>query len=175
MYYAPFSRILVAASDGNKSAARDHSGAAVDYVIRPAADEILEVERLLVTIQDAGNLVNGKYGDNTAALLTNGIIVARKNSNGILEDYTDGEPIKANEHWGRYCYDYTTLEANSAPIGNVRWTFGKSGSPVRLTGADGEYLAITLEDDFSILVTHKFLVQGIIIAGDEGFATDSEA
>jgi hypothetical protein len=171
-----FSRHLVADSDGvTISAIGDYSSAEEIFLLRPASGVILEMTRLLVTIEDTGNLVDAKYGDNSGALLTNGINVGKYNADGVIESFTTGNAIKTNPHWGRFCYDYSTLAKNSSPIGNVRWTFEKMGAPLRLYGSLGEFFGVSLNDSFTFLTGHSFVVQGFIRQGSPGFATDALA
>ena len=42
----------------------------------------------------------------------------------------------------------------------VRWTFAKSGAPIRLDGAKNARLEVLLNDDLTGLVDHHFVVQG---------------
>jgi hypothetical protein len=76
---------------------------------------------------------------------------------------TDGVPVKKNTHWSRLCYDAQPSNYGAgAETLNVRWTFEKAGYPLRLQGNNNERLEVVLNDDFSGLAGHYFLVEGYI-------------
>jgi len=119
----------------------------------------LYIKRMIIYIEDVGGFDSGKYGNNI--VLTNGIQVGVYDSGGsMLLDLTDSKPIMHNAEWAAMCYD---ISLSSFGTGNesmaVRWTFGKSGRPLALSS--GQYLAVNLNDDFTGLVSHNFLAQGI--------------
>jgi len=55
---------------------------------------------------------------------------------GVITDFTNDTAIKTNSQWARYCYDVAHQEYGAAPTAyvSVRWTFAKSGQPIRLVG-----------------------------------------
>jgi len=121
--------------------------------------QILRVARLLVHIEDATVWSAASYG-NLAAALTNGITVQHQSAVGaVLNDLTNGDPVKLNADWGKFCYDvsYVAFGAGNDFL-QARWTFEKSGVPLRLK--TGERLVLTLHDDFDGLDAHTFIIQG---------------
>lgn len=135
-------------------------GSPTDFKITPASDEIYVISRLIVSLEDTVGMDADAYGNGIT--LTNGIAVAVKDGSGVVDALTDPTHlIKTNGAWAHYCYDTELLEWGS---GNehlvVRWTFSKSGKPLVLRGHRGEFLAVTLNDTFTGLVGHHFLVQG---------------
>jgi len=127
------------------------------------AGQILRIARLLVHIEDATVWSAANYG-NLAAALTVGITVHTEDSSGAtIIDLTNGDPVKSNADWGKFCYDvsYVAFGAGNDFL-QARWTFTKSGQYIRLDGDTGDNLAVVLNDNFSGLVTHKFLVQGYV-------------
>jgi len=115
------------------------------------------IHRMLVHIQDDANFNAGGYGGR--AVLTNGVTVRVIRRDGTIENLTDGVPVKTNSDWARLCYDVTYDEF---PAGDnyvhVRWTFSKSGNPIVLGVRDR--LEVVLNDNFSAMVGHYFMVQG---------------
>jgi hypothetical protein len=144
---------------GTKNMNQNYSVTSDIVFIQPTAGQIMRIERMLVYIQDTGTFDSGGYGNGTA--LTTGITV-RLNGDGGVQDLTDGVPIKTNGHWARLCYD---ADHNGYGTGDeylaVRWTFSKAGAPLRLDGDTNDRLEIVLNDDFSGLTEHYFLVQGV--------------
>lgn len=146
---------------GTVNANGNYASAAEDFYIQPADGEILQINRMIVTVEDTSGFSAVEYG-NTAAALTNGInIKVVYGTDGVTNNFTSLFPIKANSHWGSYCYD---VDLKTWSTGNefllVRWTFGHTGQRIRLTGKDNDRFVVTLNDDLSGLVSHLFIVQG---------------
>ena len=116
---------------------------------------------MIVFIQDTGAFDSDKYGNGIA--LANGIQVRVQDDSETISDMTNDLPIKTNTHWARMCYD---IDLNTFGVGDevmvVRWTFNKAGQFIRLDGSQNERLEVVLNDDFSALVDHTFLIQGYI-------------
>ena len=145
---------------GTKDAVGNYAGAVEEFKIVPAAGEVMRIHRLIVSAIDTTGMDADKYGNGIT--LTNGIFVKTKNASGTILDLTDGEPILTNGAWAHLCYD---ADVKTWGSGNdhlvVRWTFSKSGAPIRLVGDDGEYLSVDLNDSFAGLLGHFFMVQGV--------------
>ena len=118
----------------------------------------LNVHRMIVNIEDVGNFSAGAYGN--AIVLSEGINVCVRNAaDAVLVNLTGTAKVQTNAQWGAYCHDVTL---HSFGQGNntltVRWTFANMGKSISLSA--GEYLSIELNDDFSGLVHHNFMLQG---------------
>jgi len=147
---------------GTKDAIGDYSSAAEDFYIQPGANETYEIHRLIVRIADSGAPDAGKYGNNIT--LTNGISVHLEG--GITRDLTDNMPVLSNGDRSKLCYDVNVISWGTGDdyVG-VRWTFSKSGAPITLRGSISDKLIVRLNDDFSNLVGHTFMVQGQNLGG----------
>lgn len=146
---------------GTKNAIGDYSGAVEEFYIQAPLSYRYRITRMLVYIEDNGAFDSDSYANSVT--LTNGIEIETQDADGnMLIDLTDSVPIKTNGHWARLCYD---ADQNGYGIGNeymaVRWTFEKSGRPLDLDV--GDKLVVKLNDNFSTIVEHYFLVQGHII------------
>jgi hypothetical protein len=132
-----------------------------DFMIAPAAGEVFQIERMIVSIEDTVGMDADSYGNGIT--LTNGIDVLVANDTGDLWYWTQpNHPITTNGEWAHYCYDAQLLgwgQGNEHIV--VRWTFGKTGHPLVLNGNVGAKLIIRLNDDFSGLIDHGFLIQGV--------------
>lgn len=156
---------------GTKNAIGDYSGAQEIFYIQPSSTQIFRITRMIVLIRgDKSTFYTDSYGSRTA--LSNGIAVRTQDDSGTLIDFTNNVPIKRNGEWGGYCFDseiYPASTGNTDTYLRVRWTFEKSGYPIRLVGSNNERLEVVLNDDFSLsggqnnpLDEHYFLVQGYI-------------
>ena len=117
------------------------------------ATKAVYIHRMIVQIVEGPGKKQNRYGPRRA--LSNGYTVIIKDKSGkVVNDLCDGVPIYAHDDLKRYCYDVTaTGESVTA-----RWTFAKSGEAVYLPV---DYrLSITLNDNFSRLDGHYFMLQG---------------
>ena len=135
-----------------------------DYSITPEevyfeAAVNCDIHRLIIHIGDTGGIQAQDYG-NIAGGLTNGYTVkALDASQAELIDLCAGIPILTNGDIGRYCYDVDLKTWGSGDeFIQARWTFSKAGSPLHLP--KGYRLSVTLNDDFTGLLQHYFMVQG---------------
>ena len=110
-------------------------------------------------VEDGGSIDSGSYGNGIA--LTNGIRVYLKNSSDeVMQEFT-AFPIKTNAHWAAHCHDLTVHDFGTGNgLESIRWTFSKSGQPIIVKFDQGEYFEVYLNDNFSGLVNHTFIVQG---------------
>jgi len=143
---------------GTTNATGNYSSSAEIFYFEASRGETA-IERMIVSIEDGQNMRAEHYGTLGGAL-TNGVIVRHVRANGdVLIDFTGGVPVTQNGLWGSLCYD---VDVKAWGAGNelllVRWTFAKSGIPVKLLV--GDRLEVVLNDNFTGLVTHRFLVQG---------------
>jgi hypothetical protein len=147
---------------GNKSFVGDYSLAQEIAYIQPGADEVFYLARMIVSIQDGVGFAAAKYGAINGGL-SNGIQIRVIDDTGVLVDLTDGVPILNNASWAGFCYD---ADVKAWGVGDeflpVRWTFSKSGAPIKLIGANNARLEVLMDDDLTDLVAHRFLVQGTI-------------
>lgn len=131
------------------------------YQYKPTELEV--IQRIVVQVRDNATLAAEKYGG--LAELTNGIMLELKDSEGTtILDLLDGRNINSLADWGGYCYDVNpSAWGNGDNFAQIRWTFGKSGQPLRIDGQTGEYLQLTVQDDLSALVGHTAMLQGMSI------------
>ena len=165
-----FTRHL-ADSGGIKNAIGDYSSTSKDFFLQPPTGSIYRVTRMLVLIRGPkSTFYTDSYG--SVAELATGVTVRTENDSGTIINLTDDVPIHTNGNWGRFTYD-ADLEppanGNSNTYLRARWSFYKSGYPLRLNGTNGERLTVHLNDDFSAngagsspLVEHYFIAQGYI-------------
>ena len=148
---------------GTKEATGNYALAEEEFYIQPPDGESYFISRLIIEIKDAGSIDAGSYGNGIT--LTNGIQVQKKDGSGVIVDFTDGEPIITNADWAKFCYDVKTSEFGSGNnYVNVRWTFSKATGGLKggvfLDGSNNERFTVILNDNFSNLTGHTFMVQG---------------
>jgi hypothetical protein len=143
---------------GTYDAVGDYSGAAEEFYYEAPAGGAT-IERMLVSIGDTVGMQAQEYG-NLGAALTNGIVVEIQDEDGVVNVVLTGQaPVHTNSEWGALCYD---VDLKSWGSGNellvVRWTFARSGESVRLNA--GQKLVVRLNDSFTGLLSHRFMIQG---------------
>ena len=158
---AMFSSFLDVNGDGSgeKNAIGNYSQMPAEFQYRQLSCGETHIARLIISLSDQGTLDAGQYGNGIQ--LRAGIRLVKKDARGkIVQDLTDGQPVKTNGDWAHFCYDVRPLNFGSGVTHlSARWTFAKSGEP--LVVKQGESLCVLLADDFSGLVSHRFLAQGV--------------
>jgi len=154
-------RLLDDVGDGSGSADMNINGATTPtvFLIKPAASETFNLKRMNIAFIGASMDRGDRYGD---LILANGLKVYIGNSEGVTLDYTLQQRIQAWPHWGILAgSDVPSSGGVGFDAMNVRWTFDKgTGEDVELVGAQGDYLAVLVEDDISALGYHFCAVQG---------------
>jgi hypothetical protein len=172
---------------GTKNANGDYSDPADIFYLQPAAGKVIRLNRMIIHYEDTQGMTATEYGNLGAALTngivvriqddsgtisdltdgvpTNGIVVRIQDDSGTISDLTDGVPVKTNADWSRFCYDaqlsvWVSSGAPTNDVAQVRWTFGKSGTMIRLDGDANERLEVVLSDSFTGLIDQYFMVQG---------------
>jgi hypothetical protein len=89
--------------------------------------------------------------------------VETKGGTTTIDDLTEGFPIKSNGDWAGLCYDADVKSWRTGGAGDeflvVRYTFTRMGGPITL--ASDDQLAIDFSDDFTGLIKHTFMFQGV--------------
>ncbi len=154
------------ATTGHTNAVADYSTATgtsgESFILKPTSTQAFRINRMMVHIQDTGAFAAEEYG-NLGSALTNGVVVRVATSTGTVFALTDVNPVKTNAEWARHAYD---VRIDTWSVGDEfltsRWSFWKSGYPLRIDGSDGEYLEVYLQDSCTGLVEHNFFVSGYI-------------
>ena len=166
----PIYKFLTLDGDGvTKNANGDYSATGLGekcFYIQPPAGQIYRITRMMILVRDVKNGFQpdhyGSIGELTAGIqvkVTGGI------NQDVLIDLTDGLPVNTNGNWGKFCFDAEILQSELGTDDSylrARWTFERSGYPIRLVGDNSERLGVFLNDDLSGLVEHHFHVQGYI-------------
>ena len=163
-----FARYLDTDGDGTGTynAIGDYSSAKEEFYIQPKTGQVLQLNRIMITIEDGGSIDSGGYGNNSSPL-TNGIraIVRQPDVDDIV--LTAQVNVKRTADWNSLCYDGNVADFGSGNSFYVsRWTFTKDGDPIILS--ENDKFIIELNDDFSgsgqALVGHRFLIKGKILS-----------
>lgn len=116
------------------------------------------IEQLTVKIEDVGTFDSGSYGNNLT--LANGIVIEKRNAADVLQFTLTPFPILKTADWAAYCYELTLFSWGTGnETAAARWelsSFVNHG--VHLSA--GEKFVVKLNDDFSGLVRHEFLIEG---------------
>lgn len=137
----------------------DGSGTPVPFKIIPPAGHQYLLNRMIIHVQDTNVLNSNQYGN--IASLANGITIGvyRVADDSEVYAITNGQPIKQNAHWNRFCHDVSpdTFGAGNKFV-SARFSFFKAGQSIPLS--EDEYFAVTINDNLTGLVDHTFQVQG---------------
>jgi hypothetical protein len=156
------SRFMDTVGDGTGTNNFIGNHAATTALVKPSAGKVFYVQRLVVSIQDGVGMRAEHYGTLGAAL-TNGIQLHVGKRSPARVDYrlTDPAlPVKENAVWGSYCYDVDRKDWGAGDeLMLVRWTFAKAAEGGVVLRKNDE-LILTLNDNFTGLTMHRFLVQG---------------
>jgi hypothetical protein len=130
--------------------------------IQPPTGEIYRIARMIIIIEDTTGFQQQEYG-NLGVPLSEGVGLQISDDSGVILDLLDGVKVLTNGMWGHFNYD---VDVKSWGSGDeqllARWSFDKSGAPIRLVGDDNERLEVTFDDDdLQGLTGHYFLVQGL--------------
>jgi len=156
-----FTRFLTTNGDGTGTvnANLDFSGAPVDFFIQPAVNETLIINQATVHIADTGPVDAGFYGN--GIVLANGIEILLTQGPIVLLDITASFKIFTNGDWAQYAFEANTTDFG-AGINYVHVLFTFAGITAKPRIFQNQQLRIRLNDDFTGLVTHSFLVQGAV-------------
>jgi hypothetical protein len=132
------------------------------YYVGPPSGQVWEIHRIIIDIRDAGTVNADTFG--AISSLTTGCTLGVTNGgvDGTTTlDLTDGLTIKNNGNLGRYCYDFniSTATAGDKAV-TARWTFNKSGAPIRLSGGLDQKLVFNVQDDLTNLSEMTVMAQG---------------
>ena len=147
---------------GTHGATGDYSSSAEEFYYQVPSGKVATIHRIIIAIGDASTIATDKYGG--ADALTNGITVKVTDSDDTLIQFLNNGnliPVKTNADWAKLCYDfsiYDTGAGQNSDYALFRWTFSRSGMPLVLTNQDK--FVVTLNDDFTDLTDHTFMIQG---------------
>ena len=146
---------------GVKNANVNGSVTPVTFKLQPGEGQAMAIHRLIIHIEDVGQLRVDHYGT-LGAKLTNGILlqVRSADDDSVLLDLLDGVKLDSNHEWSRLCYDMFPHDYGSPTDFAIayRLSFDRFGGPLVLT-AD-EYLCVVIQDNVTGLLEHYFMAQG---------------
>jgi len=128
-------------------------------------DERHDLYRMIIAVEDGSGMKADEYGDLNGPLV-DGISITVEDDNGILLDLTDEVPVKTNAQWGQLCFDADIKSWGGTPSDDillVRFTFERSGAPITVHGhpENNRRLSVNFSDDFTGLIHHRFMLQGM--------------
>jgi len=158
--YVPIYTFLDTNGDhtGSLNANGDYSITEQDFYIKPEFNKTFYLSRMLISIEDSGSFDSGDYGNGIT--LTEGVTIWFERE-GVRYNLTNSQPIMTNGEWGAFSFDIALETFGSGnQFLNIRLTFEKAGQPIILHGYHNDSFGITLNDDFTGLISHRFQVQG---------------
>lgn len=154
------------------SAIGNYSTYSNNFIYQVPPGKIAALTRIIIYIGDDTSLNPDVYGG-TNSPLTNGIIVSILNKDDSVLQYVHSntvssfvgqtaQPIKTNGDWASLCYDFNIVPdggSSKQDIGLFRWTFARAGTALILSNE--EKFCVTVRDDHTTLLTHRFTIQGL--------------
>ena len=154
-----FSRFLVEeGNESNNNANGDYSVSPKNFICTHTGNGFLLINKLVIFLKDTNNLLHDDvYG--ATDVLTNGITFFKQDNLGNQTQYIEF-PVKANMDWGRYSTEIKKFKDTGQTFGaySITWDFG---SGININLKKGECLVMQLNDDFTGLNEHCFIIQGI--------------
>lgn len=150
---------------------QDMTGTTDKYYIGPPEGEYWVLHRAIVYIEDNGNMTVATYG--TQSVLSSGckFYTTSGGANGTVNvDLLGGLTLKNNGGWAGVCYDMDikTALGGGNDICVARYTFGKSGVPLILSGATEDKIVFHVQDDLTSIIAHTIKIQGYDILSLSG-------
>jgi len=144
---------------GNFNAIEDYS-AGEEFFIQPPTDKVYRISRMIITVGDTGITNADEYGA-LAARDTGLRFFIEQNGTRIRID--GGRNITQNGMFHSLMFDFG-CDSSSLGAGTdycaARWTFGKSGTYIRLDGNTSDKLIVMLNDSYVGLDFHYFKING---------------
>lgn len=142
---------------GSTVASGDYSSVNRSLLVNPTDGLSYEITRIIWSCVGT-TMTAAKYGARTA--LSKGVVITVEDNSGVVDTLT-AYPILDNQGWATHCHDrYPTDFGAGIGILTVRWTFAKSGVPVRLINGEGKFIRVLLQDNFTGVGTQRFMFQG---------------
>lgn len=138
----------------------DGSVAPAEFKLAPPADEIWNVARMILFVQDSGSFDAELWGNGIT--MVNGIefIVREKGVPSVLR----GEIVRTTGELASIMHD---VNHHSFGIGDefitARLTFTKYGNPIILDGSFGDKISVFINDDLTGLTVQNATFQGYVL------------
>lgn len=138
----------------------NYSDAVTTFIIKPPAGTVFYITKMLVSYKDTGSFDTEDYGNGIN--LTNGLSFwYRIDGVNVSPAFEPPFYVTSNSDWATLCPDtrVDTYGSGNEQL-NARFIFTQSGKFLKLDGNKGEEFVLYLNDDFTGLLSHKFLFKG---------------
>ena len=142
----------------------DYSLVPTQAIIKPPDNQIFVLTEFLVQYSDAGKFLQSAYAS-LAGALVNGVEIAAYDRKGnAIFSLTPSHPVITNDLWVHLGYNVALQEWGTAATTTLTAKLKDIdfGTAFSLNGNKGEYLKVSLSDDFSGMIDQSFLVKGYI-------------
>jgi len=150
-----FHKILDSTFDGTGTT--NMATTADEYGFKPATGELMEIQKIIITLSDATIATHVLYGGITA--LSTGSLLKIRDDSTTTRDLLDTEVLKTNADLARQASWWNISNETASSLLTFVWDFGNH--PVPLTGsATNERISFEVQDDLSALVDHTVAIYG---------------
>lgn len=159
----PFFRYMDHEGDGSGEKNHNHDcSGGVQVRITPPVGMVYVVTAVMVWIKTAGKMKAHQYGNGPA--LANGITMGIMRDGEVITDTTDGVPVKTNIDWMHIGRRFEYIEGPALGVDPSYWLswweYIAVGEPAFLDGTLLTEFVMFMNDDFSHLLEHYFIVFG---------------
>lgn len=144
---------------GNINATGNYSGGAATQFLYTNTDAVLVdyITELTVLVSDNGALRADRYGSNL--ILSNGVIISKYDSGGVQDlIITNNNILKNADYSQNVGFTPRTDYGAGTNFLTATWNFESYGGFIELN--ENESIRVDLNDNFSGLVDHTFLIKG---------------
>jgi len=142
---------------GTKNAIGNYAAAAQTFKLTCPIGKAYTINSLMIHVSGPTNFALTGYGS-IAGGLANGLTL-QISIGGAIVELNATEPIKSNDDWAHVSADVNHLTfVGGGDSLAIPFKISDFGVPVVLSG--GDFIQITLHDDFSTLTSHHFIVHG---------------
>lgn len=159
----PFQHYLDTNGDGTGTddATGDYSATATDFYYAPSVGVTAEITKLIVHVTDKGQFTFDGYGAIASGVITTGYSLLVERLGVIVLEITNGLPIISNADMTHLNTDYNkTAFASNEESAGVSIDQEAFGGPLLMHGDLGDKLIARLNDNYTGLEDHHFIIYG---------------
>lgn len=144
---------------GTTEAIGDYSVTPLSLKLIPDNTSLVELHGLKMNLRDTGTFTAGDFGSINGGLTVGIRVYVRDGDDNILEELTT-LPVKNNADLASFAtFRKNEFDTNDNVI-SIVWGIGSYGEPVKVDFSKGEYFEVYLNDNFTGLTDHSWIIYG---------------
>lgn len=148
---------------GTKNIIQNYLGNPTVIRYEPAENQFALIHDFSVQYSDAGSFQQDVYASLPGPLAVGVSINLYDRSGNVIYSITDNTNVTRNDEWYRLGYDfvYNNWAGSNENTLVASLNADNFGSPLPVDGSAGQYIGVSVADDFTSLVSQTFTVKGI--------------